>query len=282
MKLRRRLRRTAPVRQGRSQEKGRFAGRARRRARSFHVANVHAQHRPRADRHQRRSHDPPHDGRARIYTASAASSLRTAPCFTAANLSATAASTQHRRELLLHPQAWRDRHLSPLERGPHAPLHGRVRFPLPHKDDHRPRARRQCRSRASSASASPIGGLLRSPPNYFGLPAVWRAPQALDAFLIWSAPVHLSTGKRTTIRLRARFAELSISIALKRQNPSASTPGFRRASCAILSARTAGLLPTRVVSRIWRLPSSAVAVVGVYYHEALQARSGAYPRPDGR
>jgi transposase-like protein len=50
-------------------------------------------------------------------------------------------SLEHCREFLFHPQAWRDRHLSPLERSTHAPLLGRVRFPLFAQGHFRPRTR---------------------------------------------------------------------------------------------------------------------------------------------
>src|SRR3546814_4162138 len=46
-----------------------------------------------------------------------------------------------------HPQARRDRHLSPLERGAHAPLSGGVRFPLFHEGRHGHGTRRTVPSR---------------------------------------------------------------------------------------------------------------------------------------
>ena len=71
---------------------------------------------------------------------------------------------QHGRRLLLDLQARHERRLSALRREAPAPLPRRVRFPL--QQPHRARRRRQPsaptkRSRASTASASPIGGLMK-------------------------------------------------------------------------------------------------------------------------
>ena len=102
---------------------------------------------------------------ARIYRASAASSLRTATCSTLAANSQGRRPLEHRRKLLLHPQARRDRHLPPLERGPHCTATLPSSISAIRTKDMTDSERADKALKASSASASPIGGLISSRPD---------------------------------------------------------------------------------------------------------------------